>query len=305
VRLEALKIVRAVKLDRGSVERAAFPIAERLAATVSSYAGAAVKLHANAARARSAVGVVMRGDARTQQPGFQRLVVKAMLLADLKGRVRFMRNAGDRLDKSVRLSRDNVYDQAIEATRERLGMSLEYERYLEEEYGKQASKVIGRLVDEAERRVYERVTEGLKQGKRIPQLLEAMRQALAECGASPRADWALTNIVRTQTQIAYAAGRTAASMSEAAQDAGLWGWEYSAIEDDRTTALCQSLDGTRLPAADPFWKRWTPPNHWQCRSTVIEVFEDEGLGAVPPGEEPEAPAPGFDLNFGTALLRAR
>jgi uncharacterized protein with gpF-like domain len=61
----------------------------------------------------------------------------------------------------------------------------------------------------------------------------------------------------------------------------LWGFHYSAIRDGRTSKLCRGLDGTVLPAADPFWQQWTPPNHFNCRSCVIEVWESARLKEPP------------------------
>jgi SPP1 gp7 family putative phage head morphogenesis protein len=43
---------------------------------------------------------------------------------------------------------------------------------------------------------------------------------------------------------------------------------FDAVGDGRTTPLCRSLDGITLPASDSFWNIYTPPNHWNCRSTI-------------------------------------
>lgn len=61
----------------------------------------------------------------------------------------------------------------------------------------------------------------------------------------------------------------------------LWGLHYSAILDDRTTTLCRGLDGTTLPTDAAFWQQWTPPNHYGCRSCVIEVWESSKLREPP------------------------
>lgn len=44
--------------------------------------------------------------------------------------------------------------------------------------------------------------------------------------------------------------------------------EYDAIIDGRTSKICISLNGVLLPADDPFWNQYYPPNHFNCRSTV-------------------------------------
>jgi SPP1 gp7 family putative phage head morphogenesis protein len=49
---------------------------------------------------------------------------------------------------------------------------------------------------------------------------------------------------------------------------------YSAIEDENTSELCQSIDGTTLPVDDDFWDDFTPPNHFNCRCILEQL--DEG-----------------------------
>lgn len=73
-------------------------------------------------------------------------------------------------------------------------------------------------------------------------------------------------------------------------------WVYDAVLDGRTSAICKSLDGTTLPADDPFWETHHPPNHFSCRSGIISLTEAEastrGLTETPP----KAPASsGFGL----------
>ena len=51
---------------------------------------------------------------------------------------------------------------------------------------------------------------------------------------------------------------------------------YSAIEDENTSELCQSIDGTTLPVDDDFWDDFTPPNHFNC-------FKPDTLVLVPTG----------------------
>jgi SPP1 gp7 family putative phage head morphogenesis protein len=50
--------------------------------------------------------------------------------------------------------------------------------------------------------------------------------------------------------------------------------EISVVEDAQTTEICQPLNGIILPVGDPFWNEFYPPNHWNCRSIVMQL--DEG-----------------------------
>lgn len=51
---------------------------------------------------------------------------------------------------------------------------------------------------------------------------------------------------------------------------------YSAVVDDRTSEICEPINGVTLPVDDPFWNEYTPLNHFNCRCTLeqIDRFED-------------------------------
>ncbi len=51
--------------------------------------------------------------------------------------------------------------------------------------------------------------------------------------------------------------------------------QFVAIEDERTTDICSARAGITLPYDDPFWKDNWPPLHYNCRSTVRELDNDE------------------------------
>ncbi len=48
-------------------------------------------------------------------------------------------------------------------------------------------------------------------------------------------------------------------------------YEYTAIMDGRTSDICMGLDGKVYLADDPVWNTIWPPNHFNCRSTVVTV----------------------------------
>lgn len=52
---------------------------------------------------------------------------------------------------------------------------------------------------------------------------------------------------------------------------------YHATLDSRTTPICRALDGTRYPRGEgPH-----PPQHWQCRSIRVAIFNGEAIGNRP------------------------
>lgn len=52
-------------------------------------------------------------------------------------------------------------------------------------------------------------------------------------------------------------------------------YQYSAIIDDRTTALCRSLDGMLVKPWSAEYERFKPPNHWNCRSLWIAIMKED------------------------------
>lgn len=47
--------------------------------------------------------------------------------------------------------------------------------------------------------------------------------------------------------------------------------EYSAVLDDRTTEICQQLDGQTYGIDSEEWSTFRPPNHFNCRSILVPV----------------------------------
>lgn len=51
--------------------------------------------------------------------------------------------------------------------------------------------------------------------------------------------------------------------------------QYSAILDDKTTKICQSLDWRVVKAWSPEFFRYSPPRHFNCRSIWVEILKEE------------------------------
>lgn len=83
-------------------------------------------------------------------------------------------------------------------------------------------------------------------------------------------------IVRTNMTTAYNQGRIVA-MRDPDIQAFIHGVEYSAILDDRTTEICEFLDGRVFKVDDPELDRLTPPNHMNCRSVLVPIMIDEPI----------------------------
>jgi SPP1 gp7 family putative phage head morphogenesis protein len=91
----------------------------------------------------------------------------------------------------------------------------------------------------------------------------------------------LENIVRTNFSDAYNQGRQDMMEDPEVKDI-MAGEMFSAIMDDRTTEICQALDGQIFIYGDPDIARFTPPLHYECRSQLIPVTKYETFEAIKP-----------------------
>lgn len=57
-------------------------------------------------------------------------------------------------------------------------------------------------------------------------------------------------------------------------------YRYVAVRDGRTTPICRALDGREFAFDDPQAKR--PPQHPNCRSTIVAIANYDALGIAPP-----------------------
>ncbi len=100
----------------------------------------------------------------------------------------------------------------------------------------------------------------------------------------------LDTIFRTNVQSAYSAGRYAFNNRPDVKSTHPYS-RFVANLDERTTTLCRHLHGTVLPSDHPFWASHQPPLHFQCRSDVVAISEEDaqgfGISEKPPEAEPD------------------
>ena len=84
----------------------------------------------------------------------------------------------------------------------------------------------------------------------------------------------LSTIVRTNYTDAYNQGRLAGFQDPDVKDL-VAAYEYSAVLDDRTTPYCQTMDGKIFKANDSEWSHRVPPAHFNCRSLLVPILNDE------------------------------
>jgi SPP1 gp7 family putative phage head morphogenesis protein len=223
------------------------------------------------------------------------LLTDSMTMAHMLGAVRSVRVAEDHRRKIRREFRraHSAVAEAFDVLRLRAGLDAAGIEALQAAHGEIASGAIsgmGRAVDKAVEQA----------------VATSIRQTFDGMGLQAPKPYRLEALYRTQLQTAYSAGRMQANRDPATQDI-LWGYEYSAVGDDRTRPNHAALDGTRLPKDSPRWDTITPPNGFNCRCVLIEIFNDDAELASDHEPEPleidgqtipGAPDQGFDFNPG-------
>lgn len=70
---------------------------------------------------------------------------------------------------------------------------------------------------------------------------------------------------------AQASAEMAAKWKDFEADGDCYNLQYRTAHDNRVRPEHKVLHGITLPASDPFWDEFFPPNGWRCRCTVVQV----------------------------------
>ena len=124
---------------------------------------------------------------------------------------------------------------------------------------------------EATTRLFDNMKKSLEEGTTFKQWLKDCEETINKLGLGEQGYY-LENVYRTNMMTEYSIGNYKQQM-ECIEDYPYW--EYCAIEDNRTSTLCKNLDGVVKRFDDPFWSAYYPPNHYQCRSSVISRNKEE------------------------------
>lgn len=80
-------------------------------------------------------------------------------------------------------------------------------------------------------------------------------------------DW-----LATERQTAIASGQQGYLWNKIEDEAELFPFlTFTAVMDKNTTDECSHLNGITAKVGDPVWRTCYPPNHWNCRSSVIQT----------------------------------
>jgi SPP1 gp7 family putative phage head morphogenesis protein len=230
------------------------------------------------------------------------LIVDAMVAADLMGKHRSLLVAGQELGKDKKAF--GPYDWAQRFVKGRLKLTENQLNIIGDKYGPIASQVTSRMSDHAEQAAKKAIEQIVSKGMHIQEGTAYLRNAMMNVGIQGNQPWLFETLVRTQIHVAYGAGRWNACQDPDIQEI-LWGFEYVCIDDDRVRATHKALDGTKLPKDDYRWREIWPPNGYNCRCEVIEIFEQVQAIEPPTSIEQDGesiqvkPDTGWNINFGT------
>ena len=128
-------------------------------------------------------------------------------------------------------------------------------------------------------------------------VIDAVRNALS-LTPSANVPAYLNTLVRTNTFEALNEARFA-EFTDPALDGFVEALEYSAILDDRTTEICQELDGKVFAADSPEWDNYRPPNHYNCRSVLVPITAADQWTGQESTKPTVQPAQGFGMRSET------
>jgi SPP1 gp7 family putative phage head morphogenesis protein len=222
------------------------------------------------------------------------VLADAMAAAYLQGRLR-ARATARRAERGLNMAQ--TIGSAMDDFGDRLGLSESAVRQLAEYFSQQATS---RVVDAGQMfrsKVADAAANAVQSGLSVRSGASLIRDAMDAAGVTTTNPYLAETLYRTSLQESYAAARWQANQNPATQEI-LWGYEYAATLDDRTTELCADADGVRRPKGDVFWSRYAPPNHWNCRSQIIEIFFGDDEAAATAVPVLPLPQEGFQANFG-------
>lgn len=196
--------------------------------------------------------------------------IPAGLMSDLRKSLR--NNLQEVLDNSYEMAKKELPKKKMAQIKYRPGMDkTKAERFLSSRAMKVAGVMNTRTL-EATQRVLE---NGIRYDKSLGTVMNDLRSDTDLVALLPDVDAAgkavnvparLETIVRTNTSYAFNEARQAL-FTEPEMRGFVEAFEYSAILDDRTSEICEALDGK----IEKDWGGYNPPNHFNCRSLLIPV----------------------------------
>lgn len=80
-----------------------------------------------------------------------------------------------------------------------------------------------------------------------------------------------SNYLRAEFNFVQASAEMAAKWERFMQDGDRYYLQYRTVGDAKVRPTHAEMAGITLPASDPFWAEFYPPNGWGCRCSVVQV----------------------------------
>jgi len=202
----------------------------------------------------------------------QQLLVGNMTAAHLAGRRRAILSAGQILGtRSLAFAAKNAYDGAVAFVKQRLELSDLDIFAVAQMYGTEAVGITAELAGTIDKAAMKAVEVAVETGAHTRETVGLLRKQLDLAGLTNVQPFLLETLARTQTQLAYGAGRWNVNQDPAIDEI-LWGYEYVTVGDDRVRPNHEALNGTRYPKNDALLQEIWPPNGFNCRCTMVEIY---------------------------------
>jgi SPP1 gp7 family putative phage head morphogenesis protein len=198
-----------------------------------------------------------------------------------------------------KVSADPVdFDEAVAWFRKRVAMTAEERTRLTGEARRQGFFVSHAAQLDVVHDVWKALDAAIAKGTPLADFKREVGPKLREAWSPkdvPDPAWRLETIFRQNVQNAYSAGRYRQATDPDVLDERPV-WMFDAILDGRETSICKACDGTMLAAEDKWWLSHQPPLHFNCRSSVITLTEEQA-GKLSK-KKPDVPVP---AGFGEVL----
>lgn len=187
------------------------------------------------------------------------------------------------------------FEEAIRAWERRIPLPDGAVAAMNAAEGKRAFTVAGVAQADLVQAVYDEIGRAIRDGTTLADFKEAVGAGLEDAWGEADS-YKVETIFRTSIMSAYNEGRQETMTAPAVKEARGW-WRFDEVLDSRTSDICDELDGTVLPADDPFWATHSPPLHPNCRTILVPLTDEEaGEEGIDDTPDPEgAPAEGFGI----------
>ena len=176
------------------------------------------------------------------------------------------------------------FEEAIKWFRKKNVLSEKQFAKLTKDEKKRAFKVAGVGSLSVVSQVWADIDRAIAKGESLQEFKKAASDKLRAAwgGSVANPGDRIETIFRTNLQSAYSSGRYEQTTDPDILEAFPY-WQFDAILDDRTSEICEPLDGTIQPANNEWWQSHMPPLHHRCRSTHIALTaEQAGQPTRPP-----------------------